>query len=75
MLTLRIKLSLISEVEEFINETSKIKEDVDIVKGRYIVDAKSVMGLMSIGLSTPMELNIHSTDISLLEPFRRWEVK
>lgn len=75
MLHLKIKLSMISEIEEFISEVNKIKDDVDLIKGRYIIDAKSIMGLMSLDLSTPVEIAIHSTDIFLLEPFKRWEVK
>lgn len=75
MLYLKIKLDKISDIKDFINETIKIKEDVDLIKGRLIVDAKSVMGLMSLDLSTPVEIAIHSTDIFLLEPFRKWEVK
>ena len=75
MLYLKIKVDKISDIKDFINETIKIKEDVDLIKGRLIVDAKSVMGLMSLDLSTPVEIAIHSTDIFLLEPFRKWEVK
>ena len=75
MLNLIIKLDMIKDIQDFLNEANKIKEDVDLVKGRYVIDAKSAMGVFTLDLSSPVKLCIHSTDISLLEPFKKWEVK
>lgn len=75
MLKLTIKLDINKDVQDFLNEVNKIKDDVDLIKGSRIIDAKSAIGVVSMDLSTPVEIAIHSTDIFLLEPFKRWEVK
>lgn len=74
MLNIKIKLNTINDVKEFLNVTNKIEEDVDLNKGRYVIDAKSVMGLFTIDLSDPVKIVIHSDDTSLLEQFKQWEV-
>ena len=34
--------------------------DVDVVRGRWVIDAKSIMGIFSLDLSTPVKITIHS---------------
>lgn len=74
MLNIKIKLNTINDVKEFLNITNKIEEDIDLNKGRYIIDAKSAMGLFTIDISDPVKIVIHSDDTSLLEQFKQWEV-
>lgn len=45
------------------NIISKYESDFDLVCGRYIIDAKSIMGIFSLDLSKPVELNIHDDAI------------
>ncbi|MCL2070897.1 MAG: HPr family phosphocarrier protein [Oscillospiraceae bacterium] len=52
----------IESVKGFVSIVSKCKYDIDIVSGRYVVDAKSIMGLFSLDLSTELALMIHSDD-------------
>ena len=47
-------------VHAFVNEITKFDNDFDLVSGRYVIDAKSIMGIFSLDLSKPIELNIHS---------------
>lgn len=75
MVELMIKMNMIDDVKEFVRETLKIDADIDLVKGRYVIDAKSMIGVFTIDFTTPVKLCIHSDDASLLEPFRKWEVK
>ena len=72
MVELIIKLNMINDIKEFLNETRKIKVDVDLSKGRYVVDAKSIVGVFTLDLSEPVKLVIHSNDEGLLEPFKKW---
>ena len=72
MVELIIKLNMINDIKEFLNETRKIKVDVDLYKGKHIVDAKSIVGVFTVDLSEPVKLVIHSNDKSLLEPFKKW---
>ena len=74
MLEFTIKLNMISDIKDFLAETSKIVEDVDLQKNRYVVDAKSIVGVFTLDLSEPVKVIIHSEDESLLEPFKKWMV-
>lgn len=60
MKSLKVLLSTINDVKEFVNIVSRYDFDVDLVSGRYAVDAKSIMGIFSLDLSKPIEVNIHS---------------
>jgi phosphocarrier protein HPr len=60
MKTLKISLNSIDKVKAFVNEISKFDCDFDLVSGRYVIDAKSIMGIFSLDLSKPIDLNIHA---------------
>ena len=60
MKTIQISLNSIDKVKSFVNEISKFDFDFDLVSGRYVIDAKSIMGIFSLDLSKPIDLNIHS---------------
>ena len=60
--TVTINLGSIDKVKSFVNDIAKFDSDFDLVSGRYLIDAKSIMGILSLDLSKPIELNIHSED-------------
>lgn len=60
MKTVRICLNSIDKVKSFVNDLTKFDSDFDLVSGRYVIDAKSIMGIFSLDLSKPIDLNIHS---------------
>lgn len=60
MKTIRISLNSIDKVKSFVNTLSKFDIDFDLVSGRYVIDAKSIMGIFSLDLSKPIDLNIHA---------------
>lgn len=60
MKTVMISLNSIDKVKSFVNDISKFNFDFDLVSGRYVIDAKSIMGIFSLDLSKPIELNIHA---------------
>ena len=62
---IRIFLGTIERVKNFVNEVSHLECDVDIVSGRYVIDAKSIMGIFSLDLSKPIDLNIHADGAAL----------
>ena len=45
------------------------EEDIDIIKGRYVIDAKSILGIFSLDISKPVNIKIHSDDLSVLDKF------
>lgn len=57
-----ISLGSIDDVKEFVAEANKCTFDIDLTSGRYVVDAKSIMGIFSLDLSKSLKLTVHSTD-------------
>ena len=57
-----ISLREINDVKNFVNIVMKYDFDVDLVSGRYAVDAKSIMGIFSLDLSKPIELTAHTDE-------------
>ena len=55
-------LSSINDVKDFVNIVAKYDFDVDLTSGRYVVDAKSIMGIFSLNLSKPIKVEVHSDD-------------
>ena len=62
MKTVKISLNSIDKVKAFVNEVTKFDAEFDLVSGRYVIDAKSIMGIFSLDLSKPIDLNIHVED-------------
>ena len=75
MKTVKISLNSIDLVKAFVNEVTRFETDFDQVSGRYVIDAKSIMGIFSLNLSKPIDLNIHCDEtsapeiLSALKPF------
>ena len=66
-----VSLQAINDVKDFVNIVMRYEFDIDLVSGRYAVDAKSIMGIFSLDLSKPIELNAHTDEAedSLKEAF------
>ena len=62
MKTVKISLNSIDKVKAFVNTIARYDEDFDLVSGRYVIDAKSIMGIFSLDLSKPIDLSIHAED-------------
>lgn len=61
-----IVLSSINDAKNFANIAANYDFDVDLSSGRYIVDGKSVMGILSLDLNHPIKVEIHSDECDLL---------
>ncbi len=59
-----IMLNTINDVKVFVNTVSKYDFDVDLISGRYAVDAKSIMGIFSLDLSKPITLEARTDEES-----------
>lgn len=76
MTTFNLLLSSINDVKDFVNIVSKYDFDVDLTSGRYVIDAKSIMGIFSLDLSKPIKVEIHSDDCdSFVQELDRFIVK
>ena len=74
MKEVQISLNSIDKVKSFVNEVTKFDYDFDLVSGRYVIDAKSIMGIFSLDLSKPITLNIHAESavddiLEVLKPY------
>lgn len=69
-----ILLKSIDDVKNFVSLVSKYDFDVDLISERYVVDAKSIMGIFSLDLSKPIDVKIYSENcqefIDALEKFK-----
>lgn len=57
-----VSLASINDVKSFVNIVSKYDFDVDLISGRYVVDAKSIMGIFSLDLSKPIDVEVMTDD-------------
>ena len=74
MKTVKISLNSIEKVKSFVNAITRFDVDFDLVSDRYIIDAKSIMGIFSLDLSKPIDLNIHANEemdaiLEVLKPY------
>ena len=74
MKTVTITLNSIDKVKNFVNDITRFDSDFDLVSGRYVIDAKSIMGIFSLDLSRPITLNIHNdeeinTILDVMKPY------
>lgn len=74
MKTVSISLNSIDKVKSFVNDITKFDTDFDLISGRYVIDAKSIMGIFGLDLAKPLELNIHGeenidTILTVLKPY------
>ena len=60
MSTQRVLLDTIDDVKRFVSLVTAFDFDVDLVSGRYAVDAKSILGIFSLDLSKPIEIRLHT---------------
>ena len=71
MNTFNISINTIDKVKRFVNLTNRCEADVDIISGRLLVDAKSIMGIFSMDLTRPMTLRVHESNIKKLEEYKK----
>ena len=62
MKTVQISLNSIDKVKSFVNAITQFDYDFDLISGRYVIDAKSIMGIFSLDISKPIKLEAHSED-------------
>lgn len=77
MTNVKININSIDKVKSFVNTVAKFDNDFDLVAGRYVIDAKSIMGIFSLDLSQDLELTIQNDeDIDvILEALKDFIVK
>lgn len=76
MVSVNIMLNTINDVKNFVNIVSKYDFEVDLSSGRYVIDAKSIMGIFSLDLSKPIKLNARcESDSKFIEEIKQFIVE
>lgn len=71
-----IRLSTISDVKKFVTIANNYTYDIDLLSGRYVIDAKSIMGIFSLDLSQPITIQVDcGDDNSFFEEIQAFIVK
>jgi phosphotransferase system HPr-like phosphotransfer protein len=74
MKSIKISLELAQRVKEFVNVTQDYPYEILLKSGRYIVDAKSILGIFSLDLSQPIVVEVYSDDCDeLLEKLKAFQ--
>ena len=74
MKSVNVCLNTVEKVKGFVNTISPLDGDFDLVSDRYVVDAKSIMGIFSLDLGKTLRLDIHDDTVAekvlpLLAPY------
>ena len=76
MKTVKISLNSIDKVKSFVNIISQYDSDFDLISGRYVIDAKSIMGIFSLDLSQNIDLTIHAdNDTEIVDAIKDYIVE
>ena len=76
MTKVNVQLDTITKVKEFVNTLVACPYEVDLVSGRYLIDAKSIMGIFSLDLLKPVALTAHCDDCDeLFERLKKYTVE
>ena len=73
MRTVQVNINSIDKVKSFVNTVTAFDAEFDLISGRFVIDAKSIIGIFSLDLSKPITLNIYNDDddriLESLKPF------
>ena len=64
-----VTLNDFSKIKKFSSEVVKFESDIDLIKGRYVIDAKSTIGIFTLDLSAPVDVIIHSDNEDEIKRF------
>lgn len=67
MKSFKIKLNSINDVKTFVELVCEFDFDVDLVSGRYVVNAKSLMGIFSLELASPVTMRVYTEETENFE--------
>lgn len=74
MMTFNVLINSIDDVKNFVNIVNRYSCDIDLVSGRYVVDAKSIMGIFSLDLTKSIKVEVHSDDKQISEDLKPYVV-
>ncbi len=74
MKSIKISLAMAQKVKEFVNITQDYAYEILLKSGKYVVDAKSILGIFSLDLSLPITVEVYADDCDdLIEKLKKFE--
>ena len=67
----KILLNTLKDANEFVDVCESFEEDVNYIRGRFVIDAASLMGILSCDLNKPAEVEILTDDPEVISSFKR----
>lgn len=68
---MKVNLNNVSDLQKFVNDISHFNYEIIAERGNYKVNAKSIIGLLSLDLSEPLEINILSDNENIISEFKK----
>lgn len=75
MITVKIRIDSVDKVKKFSSIITKENVDCELIEGVHIIDARSIMGIFSMDLTKPIQLNIHSDNKEILKKLKEFIVE
>ncbi len=76
MKKVKIMLDSINDVKNFVKKANELTCEADLSLGKYVIDAKSIMGIFSLDLNREIELSVHSDNCdNFLQDIEKYIVK
>ena len=75
MITVKIRIDSVDKVKKFSSIITKENVDCELIEGVHIIDARSIMGIFSMDLAKPIQLNIHSDNNEILKKLKEFIVE
>lgn len=72
---MKVKLNEMKDVQQFVNKCGMFEEDVLLLSGKYVINGKSLLGVLSLDLSKPIDIEIATDDISTHHVFAEYMVE
>lgn len=74
MKSVNVSINTVEKIKSFVNDITKFEYDFDLVSGRYVVNAKSIMGIFSLDITKPILLHINTEEntdrvLDVLSPY------
>lgn len=74
MKSVKISLQIAQNVKDFVKIVQDYPYEIDLKSDKYVVDAKSILGIFSLDLSKPLTVEIHSDNCDdLLAELKKFE--
>lgn len=66
-----LRVDTFEKLKKFISKTTSFDCEIDVIRGKYIIDGKSILGLMSLNILEPINVRIITEDREVIKRFNK----